>query len=195
MSGAESSPGGGPLGFPADRVFRIDGATHRLDTVPLVPRIVGLDAVAGRVWGVAQDGSLVRIDPDTMDFDQSPIVTDEARFVPDDPNSVAGDGGLVVAEPDGVWVAARGGSILHRVDPTTLLLAASLQLPSGMPIDGLLDLGGTPWILTGSRLLRIDSSANQIAEVVELGETPSVVTADGSRLWILVGDRARLIEP
>jgi hypothetical protein len=189
-------------------LIEIDPTTDEVvTTIPIDPgadgRGVGCVAVGdGGVW-VTRGGerdALLRIDPQTH----------EVAATIDVPNDDLGD--AIVADSSGVWVAvpqhwnANGQPLvlLHRVDPSTNQVTASVPLGEssglgsgehGASMTRIAVGDGLIWVETGSYLFAVDPISGDVVATFPSGSGGSVGTfglavGDGA-VWSVVEDTVR----
>jgi len=96
----------------------------------------------------------------------------------------------VAIADDAVWVASTGPYAVHRIDPKTNRLVASVTLP-GEPCAGLALGFGNLWVpmcTAKPSLARIDVAANRVAAVFPVGPAAAeggIATGAGS-VWLMV---------
>jgi DNA-binding beta-propeller fold protein YncE len=96
---------------------------------------------------------------------------------------VAGVVDDIVASADGVWVVS--GKLLHRVDPHTNMISASVALEE--PGFSVAIGAGSVWVVAfhAGTLTRIDSGTLRVISVQNVGDYPAHVSvADGS-VWVV----------
>lgn len=102
----------------------------------------------------------------------------------------------VLVTPDAVWTGGTGPNAVHRIDPRTNLLAASIALP-GEPCAGLATGFGALWVpLCGDKpgLAKVDLKTNRLVEVLPFGpaaEEGGVATTADS-VWIVTDKQGGL---
>jgi streptogramin lyase len=185
--GAPESPGakGGALWImngELHQVARMDGATGEKNSVHLDEQPSNLAVGGAGVWLTTIDGSIVRVDPNTMTVS----ATLKAGPAPV---------GIAVSD-DAVWVADAGngtGEIvpkIYRIDPATNGVVTSFE------VEGVTDHYGTMLFAMGDLYLeidnnygvaRIDTDTNQVTEFLPLGKQGGYgygeLAFDGSTLW------------
>ena len=90
---------------------------------------------------------------------------------------------------DAVWVGSTGPFAVHRIDPRTDRLVATVELP-GEPCAGLASGFGSLWIpLCGHSpaLAKVDLSSNSLVSVIKLAavEAEGGVTTGADSVWVL----------
>ncbi len=105
----------------------------------------------------------------------------------------------VAITPDAVWAGSTGPNAVHRIDPRTNELIATVEL-AGEPCSGLAVGFGSVWIpLCGkpSTLARIDAARNVVSAVFQAGPAGSEggVTVSTDSVWVIAdkdGSLARI---
>ncbi len=105
----------------------------------------------------------------------------------------------VAITPDAVWAGSTGPNAVHRIDPRTNELIATVEL-TGEPCSGLAVGFGSVWIpLCGkpSTLARIDAARNVVSAVFQAGPAGSEggVTVSTDSVWVITdkdGSLARI---
>ena len=101
--------------------------------------------------------------------------------------------------PDAVWVGSTGPFAVHRIDPGTNRLVATVNLP-GEPCAGLASGFGSLWIpLCGQSpaLARVDLGSNRLVSLIKLDAVAAEggVTTSADSVWLVVdksGSLARI---
>ena len=105
----------------------------------------------------------------------------------------------VVITDDAVWVGSTGPNAVHRIDPLTNTLVATVKLP-GEPCAGLVAGFGSLWVpLCAKRavLARVDLTSNELVAVTSPGPAAGEggIAASADSLWLVTdthGTLARL---
>jgi virginiamycin B lyase len=102
----------------------------------------------------------------------------------------------VVIAPDAVWVGSTGPNAVHRIDPTTNKLIATVEL-AGEPCAGLAVGFGSVWIpLCGkpSALAKVDVTRNVVSAVFPTGPAGSEggVTTSTDSVWLVTDKEGTL---
>jgi len=102
----------------------------------------------------------------------------------------------VAIAPDAVWVGSTGPNAVHRIDPNTNKLVATVELP-GEPCAGLATGFGSLWVpLCGKQntLAKVDLNSNQLVGVFKVGPAAAEggVTTSPDSVWLLL-DKAGLL--
>ena len=105
----------------------------------------------------------------------------------------------VAIVPDAVWVGSTGPFAVHRIDPKTNQLVASVSLP-GEPCAGLASGFGSLWVpLCGDHpaIAKVDLHSNNLVSVIKLDAVTAEggVTASADSVWVVVdkaGSLARI---
>ena len=102
----------------------------------------------------------------------------------------------VATTTDAVWVVSTGPYAVHRIDPETNRLVASVHLP-GNPCAGLATGFGSLWVPMCTKvpsLARVDLIANQLTSVIPVGpaapEAGIAVSSDS--VWLVVDSAGSL---
>ena len=102
----------------------------------------------------------------------------------------------VLVTADAVWTGSTGPNAVHRIDPGTGTLAASIALP-GEPCAGLAAGFGALWVpLCGAKkgLARIDLATNRLVEILPFapaGAEGGIATSDDS-VWLVTDSKGTL---
>jgi virginiamycin B lyase len=102
----------------------------------------------------------------------------------------------VAIVPDAVWVGSTGPFAVHRIDPKTNQLVATIGLP-GEPCAGLASGFGSLWVpLCGDHpaMARVDLSSNKLVSVIKLAGVTAEggVTASADSVWVVVDEAGSL---
>lgn len=105
----------------------------------------------------------------------------------------------VAVTPDAVWVASTGPYAVHRIDPATNRLLATVTLP-GEPCAGLATGFGSLWVplcTSAPSLAKIDLATNHLAVVFTVGPAAPEggITTSTDSVWLIVdksGSLARI---
>jgi virginiamycin B lyase len=102
----------------------------------------------------------------------------------------------VAIAPDAVWVGSTGPNAVHRIDPRTNKLAATVALP-GEPCAGLAVGFGSVWIpLCGApaTLARVDAARNVLTAVFQVGPAAAEggVTTSTDSVWLVTDKEGAL---
>jgi virginiamycin B lyase len=105
----------------------------------------------------------------------------------------------VAITPDAVWVASTGPFAVHRIDPKTNRLAATVQLP-GEACAGLAVGSGSLWVpmcTTPPSLAKVDLKTSQLVSTFPVGPAAAEggIAYGAGSVWLIVnklGDLARL---
>ena len=187
--------GATPVRVVPDSVALVDPRTnHVVGDLRVGSRPIAIAAGAGAIWVAnADDGTISRIDP-------------RSRKVVD----TFGIGGAAASDiavgAGSVWVVTGSDGRLVRIDPRTDTPMDPIPLggPSELAPDGAFAVAATRaavWVGSASRrLLRVDPRTGHIA-AVDVGQTPTAITARGTDVWVTLADRetrridARTMEP
>ncbi len=104
----------------------------------------------------------------------------------------------VLPTDDAVWVASTGPFAVHRLDPKTRGVVASVPLP-GEACAGLTIAAGQLWVpLCGkpNALARVDLATNRLVDILPLGPAAAEggITAGGGSVWMVTDAKGRLAE-
>jgi YVTN family beta-propeller protein len=196
--------------YPSEaRPIRLARGPQGYENSPLAPVAVG----HGAVWVAAPEGTIARIDPESLEVDDSiPVTTTPSsiatgiggvwtvddltntafRIDPASANAVTspipvGQGPSGVAVGDGaVWVANTQDDTVTRIDPGTA--AVTQTIPVGSRPTGIAADDGAVWAANslGGTVSRIDPETNQVEATVEVGEAPQEVTIAHGQVWVSV---------
>jgi virginiamycin B lyase len=105
----------------------------------------------------------------------------------------------VAITPDAVWVASTGPFAVHRIDPKTNQLAATVQLP-GEPCAGLAVGSGSLWVpmcTTPPSLAKVDLKTHHLVATFGVGPAAAEggIAYGAGSVWLIVnklGDLARV---
>jgi DNA-binding beta-propeller fold protein YncE len=175
---------------PAERgVARINPTSAEVEGYASVSRPWGISVSDGAVW-VSQrdaddpsaDGTVVRIDPRTLD--------------PDNPIGVGSGPGAVALADDVLWVANRLGNTVSRIDLSSGdgdYQATNYEVCSE-PADIYVD-GDRVWVLCAGgvegepgQLVLIDADTVEELDRVQVPGRPESFIAHGGSLWVAVHD-------
>ena len=97
----------------------------------------------------------------------------------------------VAIAPDAVWAGSTGPNAVHRIDPRTNELVATVEL-AGEPCSGLAVGFGSVWVpLCGkpSTLAKVDATRNVVSAVFQAGPAGSEggVTVSTDSVWLITG--------
>jgi YVTN family beta-propeller protein len=158
-------------------VSRIDLASGRVVRAIAVGGIpLSLVVGKGAVWVVRRraDGypELIAIDPR---FD---VVEQGRRRIPGDPLSEAS----VVASPNGLWVAAEAGALLH-LDPAGSRVISSID--TGNNVTSLAASTSGVWAsdASGDNVARIDPSGRLVVSTTPVGQGSGAVAFGAGAIW------------
>lgn len=192
-------------------VYRMDPATGSiLKRFPLErPCDIGIGL--GSVWAAELDANrLARIDPRSNEvvaritgfsLPCSPVVVGNsvwltnghgvARVDPEKNKIVAqvdtGIASVIAAGEGALWAASPTDSLLHRIDPATNDIEATIKIPGG-ETEGLgPEVGlGSVWVTHGSAgtVTRIDASTNERIVTIETGAGAGRVAFGLGSVWV-----------
>src|SRR6202789_367131 len=97
---------------------------------------------------------------------------------------------------DAVWVGSTGPFAVHRIDPRTNRLVATVELP-GEPCAGLASGFGSLWIpLCGDHpaMAKVDLRSNKLVSLIKLAGVMAEggVTASADSVWVVVDEAGSL---
>ena len=159
------------IASPAGVVLRLNPASGRVvDTVGVGNRPTAIAAGAGSVWVTnGNDGTVTRIDPQTLATKTIPVGNDPAA---------------VAVDAAGAWVANAGDNAVVRLDTDTNAVAATMPVGDG-PAAILLTATAL-WVanLRDGTVMRLDRRSGDVEKTIRLGGAPSALaTADG-HVWV-----------
>jgi streptogramin lyase len=102
----------------------------------------------------------------------------------------------VAITSDAVWVGSTGPFAVHKIDPKTNKLVATVELP-GEPCAGLAIGSGSLWVpLCGESpmLARIDLESNELITVLDIGPAAAEggIAASPDSVWLVVDSNGSL---
>ena len=91
----------------------------------------------------------------------------------------------LAAKGDVVWVASVSTGTVHRIDPATNRVIATVKVGS-QPVDGAIAPDGTVWIPNrGSNTASlIDGRTNRLRGTVRVGTRPFVISEAFGHMWV-----------
>jgi streptogramin lyase len=142
-------------------------------SIPIPSGAVDVAVGEGSVW-VSGFGRMTRLDPNT----------DHVTATVDTPGTE--DYSQIAVGLGAVWVTADGGK-LHRIDPTTNRLVATILV--GGPIQGVAAAGGAIWVTRPTEgvgeLIRVDPATNRVSgRPIKVGPGPVAVLYAFGALWV-----------
>ena len=159
-----------------DGVAAIDPQTNKVSASVSLPGrpCAGLAVGFGGLWVplCAKPNALARVDLRTRKVTLVPAVAVAER-----------EGGITVSR-DSVWLAVTGGA-LARIDPETLHVSQSIQVPAGSlnPLysDGLI------WVSrsSGAEVTALDADSGVIVASIATGPGPRFLSAGAGSVWTL----------
>ena len=200
------------------QVARIDPAFYGKDTIDDVAktRFASVGAIAAgndAVWAVFGDATLARIDPKSMDVQQTDAglrptgvvegggwlwVLSSAnffvyRFSPDtfltgplDRASVGRGSTGIAYGHDAVWVTSSRDDTVTRIEPDTFG-AATGQIAVGNEPEGVAVGAGAVWVANaGGTVSRIDPATRKVVEEIEVGNSPFGIVVAAGLVWVTV---------
>lgn len=165
-------------------VLRVNPASELQEHAPIpVPgsvsayvHAVGVSFGAGEVYVISSGGTIGRLDPA-----QNKIV----RHVPG-PESIGGDGTLLAADSDGLWVASAAGidHLDHR-RLSTIAGAPGPQYPNAVAVGA-----GAAWVTdeSGDSVWRIDADLTRLDHTIPVGGRPSAIAVGAGAVWVATVD-------
>jgi streptogramin lyase len=153
-------------------LVRIDAATNRVaQRIPLTGDLSNMDVGFGSLWVGANDGSVayrVHADGriDTLEVD------------------ALGPSSFAIGR-DAVWVTARPGDVVRRIDPATNQLGPPIRVGTNPTMgaeaaDGSIVVPNT----NDGTLSRIDPATSSVVETIRVGPRPIKVVRVGGALWL-----------
>ncbi len=102
----------------------------------------------------------------------------------------------VVVTPDAVWVGSTGPNAVHRIDPATNRIVATVAL-DGEPCAGMAAGFNQLWVplcAAAPSLARIDLSRNALSAVFPVGPVTAEggIAAGGDSVWLILGKDGEL---
>jgi streptogramin lyase len=162
-------------------VVRIDPESAQVRaTIPVrssaPPPDAGRDPAAlaasdNMLWVLSGDGwSVAGIDPRSNQVTRSFLLSHQA----DDIAAAAGS----------LWLTSPASNVLDRVDPANGTLQASIavQQPTGLAATN-----ASVWVGSATRVLRIDTQRDRVADRLDLGGQVFALAADGENVWAAEG--------
>jgi virginiamycin B lyase len=103
----------------------------------------------------------------------------------------------VALTADAVWVGSTAPNAVHRIDPKTNKMVASIALP-GEPCAGLATGFGSLWIpmcTQAPSLARVDLSTNQLTTVFAVGAAAAEagITTSSDSVWLVIDKAGSLV--
>lgn len=103
----------------------------------------------------------------------------------------------VAITADGVWVGSTGPNAVHRIDPVTNKLVASVPLP-GEPCAGLAAGFGSLWVPLCAKpasLAQVDLAANRLRSVLPIGPAAAEggIAVGAGSVWLIVDKSGSLV--
>jgi virginiamycin B lyase len=103
----------------------------------------------------------------------------------------------VAVTADAVWVGSTGPYAVHRIDPKTNKLVASVTLP-GEPCAGLATGFGSLWVplcTASPSLAKVDLAANRLTAVFAVGPAAAEggITTGAGNVWLIVDKAGTLV--
>ena len=159
------------IASPAGVVLRLNPSSGRVvATVGVGNRPTAIAAGAGSLWVTnGNDGTVTRIDPQTLATRTIPVGNDPAAVAVDD---------------TGAWVANAGDNAVVRLDTDTNAVTATMPVGDGPA--AILSTATALWVanLRDGTVMRLDRRSGKVAKTIRLGGAPSALaTADG-HVWV-----------
>ncbi len=109
-------------------------------------------------------------------------------------------GRAIAASESGVWVADDINDLVHRIDPRSRSIVATIALPPGSGPAGIAATENAVWIVNtlSGTLSRIDPRSNEVVlEALALSIRPSAVAAGPDGVWVAseIDDAILRIDP
>ena len=153
-------------------LVRIDPATGRTQRrFELTGDLSNMDVAFDSLWVGANDGTVAyRVHSDGR--------VDTLQVGAQGPSSFA-------VGRDAVWVTARPGNVVRRIDPATNALGPPIPVGSNPTMGAEAADGSIVVPITGDgTLARIDPARNAVVETVRVGSRPIKVVRVGGALWV-----------
>jgi len=152
-------------------VTKIDAGTNAVAARAFVPgEHEGVVHGFGSVWVPSEEGTLTRLDPETL----APTAVIRVGLDPD----------FALVADGSVWTTAYQDRVISRIDPATNTVASTL--PADLGLQGIAFERGTFWVANYNegRLLHLDESTGSVLGRWSTGGGPrDVLLADGS-VWV-----------
>jgi streptogramin lyase len=138
-------------------------------------------------WSIAGP-SLLRVEPqEKIDLQTAALVTFHLGGAPD----------WTEITENAIWVTNEQLHAIHRIDPTTNRLIATIQLPAA-PCSGIVFAFGSLWVPTCGAigaLLRIDPAANQVSKTLAIraADSEGGITASADSIWMATDSEGTLV--
>ena len=159
------------LASPAGVILRLNPASGRVvATVGVGNRPTAIAAGAGSLWVTnGNDGTVTRIDPQTLVTKTIPVGNDPAA---------------VAVDADGAWVANAGDNAVVRLDTDTNAVAATIPVGDGPA--AILSTATALWVanLRDGTVMRLDRRSGKVAKTIRLGGAPSALTTADGHVWV-----------
>src|SRR5882757_2582472 len=102
----------------------------------------------------------------------------------------------VAITPDAVWVGSTGPNAVHRIDPQTNRIVATVNLP-GAPCAGLTAGFGSLWVpLCGKTklLAKVNLNSNELAPLLRIGPAAAEggITTSPDSVWLVLDEHGSL---
>jgi ABC-type transport system substrate-binding protein/DNA-binding SARP family transcriptional activator len=161
---------------PTGYVWRLDAAGRRTGSADVGNDPSAITAGAGSLWVTnASDGTVTRIDPDTL------LTT---------PIPVGHDPSAVAVNAAGAWIADAGDDEVVRVDVGTNAITGRTHVGDGP--DAILAAPDALWVANGrgGTAMRLDPRSGDVKKTVRLGGTPDALASAGGKVWVAVAPAA-----
>ena len=141
---------------------------------------------SGPMLWVMAPGRLDRIDPSTNAVTGSVAIGATTELY----NGLA-------ASADGLWATNGDASLLDRVDPTTLKVAA--KIPAGLAAKGVLATADAVWVadVHDGSVLRFNPATNKVVETVTVGPTgtsgPNWLADGLGSIWVDIPNNGTIV--
>ena len=126
----------------------------------------------------------------------SPVQIDAADLKPAQTFELGGTPDWMAVTDDAIWVANAGLNAVHRIDPKTNKIAATVAMPD-KPCSGLAAGFGSIWVpLCGKSpsIARIDLHSNAISATVPVGpaDNEGGIAVSSDSVWIITDEKGTL---
>jgi outer membrane protein assembly factor BamB len=163
-------------------LLKVDARTNRIvNTLTVGTTNSDIAFAAGSVWAIDERGSLLRVDPDTVEVTKRVALGAAAPLVTDPPS-----GGTLAAAGDILWIVAGDGHVTE-VDARTGRIVGRARGPA-LPIEKARRAGADEsglWISSPfSREVRhIDARSRRVTRREVRGDPGPLAIVDG-RIWV-----------
>jgi YVTN family beta-propeller protein len=201
-------------------LYRVDAESKIVSTRPLSPRSrskydgAGMDVDEGSVWAVFGEGTLARVDEETLSGNAFPseaagptalvfaygylwIAREAAevqKYSPDtwdlgqpvNESTVCRSPSGMAAGQGAIWVACRDDGFVWRI-PADLNFDSALPIQVGAGPTAVAFGAGAVWVAntSDSTVSRIDPETYDV-EAIDVGNAPAGIAVSGGRVWVSV---------